>query len=218
MSFRVASLFPSYVAGVELHTVDAAEPLYPEEQAHIAKAVDKRKNEYALGRTCARRALAQLGLPACALPSQEDRSVRWPEQAWGSITHADDFCAAVATLRSQARGIGLDAEVRTRVHRKLWKQIAGERETAWLNAHEEQEALLHAALLFSAKETFYKAQYCVTKAWVGFHDAEFRLLDGEQFEIELLVDVAETYAKGTRFVGRYVVLEQHVVTGMLLAV
>jgi 4'-phosphopantetheinyl transferase EntD len=116
------------------------------------------------------------------------------------------------------RGIGLDAEVRTRVHKKLWKQIASQSEIAWLeSAQDEQEALLHAALLFSAKETFYKAQYCVTKAWVGFHDAAFRLVDGEHFEIELLVDVAETYAKGTRFVGRYAVLAEHVVTGMVIA-
>ena len=104
------------------------------------------------------------------------------------------------------------------MHKKLWKQIAGESEIAWLDsAQDEAQSLLHAALLFSAKETFYKAQYCVTKAWVGFHDAAFRLSDGEHFEIELLVDVAETYAKGARFAGRYAVLEQHVVTGMVIA-
>jgi 4'-phosphopantetheinyl transferase EntD len=151
------------------------------------------------------------------LPTESDRSVRWPEAAFGSITHADNYCAAVAALRSNVRGIGLDAEVRTRVHRKLWKQIAGEHEIAWLDrAQHEQEALLHAALLFSGKETFYKAQFCVTKAWVGFHDAAFRLLGPEQFEIELLVDVTDAFAKGTRFSGKYVVLDEHVVTGMVI--
>jgi 4'-phosphopantetheinyl transferase EntD len=213
----VAHLFPSYVASVELHTVEAAEPLYPEEQAHIARAVDKRKNEFALGRTCARRALEQLGVPPLPLPARENRAVAWPEAAWGSITHADNFCAAVAALRSHVRGIGLDAEVRTRVHRKLWKQIAGASEVAWLDsARDESEQLLHAALLFSAKESFYKAQFCATEAWVGFHDAAFSLLDGERFEIKLLVDVADTFGQGTRFVGRYAVLDEHVVTGLVI--
>lgn len=214
---EVRALFPAYVAGAELCSPELAEPLHPEEAAHVQKAVEKRRTEFALGRTCARRALAQLGIEAPVLLALPDRSVAWPDAAWGSITHADRYCAAVAVLRSEARGIGMDAEEKTRVHQRLWKQIAGARETAWLDAAGSEDAsLLRAALLFSAKETFYKAQFCVTRAWVGFHDAEVRIDEHGGFEIELLVDVANVLERGSVYAGKYAVLEEHVVTGMVI--
>lgn len=125
---EVRALFPSYVEGEELSSADQAEPLHPDEETHVARAVDKRRVEFALGRTCARRVLARLGISAPVLAAQSDRSVAWPAAAWGSITHADGYCAAVAALRSEVRGLGIDAELKTRVQEKLWKQIASERE------------------------------------------------------------------------------------------
>jgi 4'-phosphopantetheinyl transferase EntD len=214
---EVRSLFPDYVAGVELIAAEDCELLFPEEEAHIARAVDKRRVEFALGRTCARRALEQLGIPRGPLLAQQDRSVAWPEAAWGSITHADGYCAAIAALRSDVRGLGIDAEVKTRVHRKLWKQIANESETEWLDqTGDEDSALLRAGMLFSAKESFYKAQFCISRAWVGFHDADLRFDTSGNFDVTLLVDVPNHFAAGDMFSGRYVVLDEHVVTGIVI--
>jgi 4'-phosphopantetheinyl transferase EntD len=213
---EVRALFPACVEGEELTSPHDAEPLHADEEAHVARAVDKRRLEFALGRTCARRALSRLGVNAPVLASNPDRSVAWPEAAWGSITHADEYCAAIAALRCDVRGLGIDAEVRTRVHEKLWKTIASEREIAWLRSAGEEASLLRAALLFSAKESFYKAQYCVTRAWVGFHDVHLNVLDDGTFSVELLVDVASIFAKGTLFTGRHVTLPDHVVTGLVI--
>src|SRR5262245_52443619 len=115
MRTEIKALFPAFVRGAELHDPALAEPLFPAEEEHIARAVDKRKREFALGRTCARRALLALGVPAGALPAEKERSVSWPDAAWGSITHTQGFCAAVAALRSDVRGIGIDAEQKERV-------------------------------------------------------------------------------------------------------
>jgi 4'-phosphopantetheinyl transferase EntD len=214
---RFASLFPATVKGVELSDPELAAPLFPEEEASIARAVDKRKLEFTLGRTAARKALGALGLPPVALPSLPDRSVAWPDRAWGSITHADGICAAVAALRTHHAGVGLDAEVRQRVKRELWRHIATEREVGWLSsARDEHEAAARATLLFSAKEAFYKAQFCASRGWVGFHDADISIDDSGAFEVRLLVDVGETFARDTRFEGKYVLLERHVVTGLVL--
>ncbi|MDB4988935.1 MAG: 4-phosphopantetheinyl transferase [Myxococcaceae bacterium] len=212
-----AALFPSTVVGVELSEPELAAPLFPEEEVAIARAVDKRKLEFALGRTAARKALRALGIEGLPLRPLPDRSVEWPERAWGSITHADGICAAIAALRSDHAGIGIDAEVRQRVRRELWRHIATERETAWLGASTDEEMAAHrATLLFSAKEAFYKAQFCASRAWVGFQDAEIACDETGSFEVELLVDVGETFARGTRFEGKYVLLDQHVVTGLTL--
>ena len=72
---EVRALFPACVEGEELTSPSDAEPLHPDEEAHVARAVDKRRLEFALGRTCARRALARLGVSAPRLASNADRSV-----------------------------------------------------------------------------------------------------------------------------------------------
>jgi 4'-phosphopantetheinyl transferase EntD len=216
LSELFARLYPLDVVGVELSDPARAEPLYAEEEAVVARAVEKRRVEFALGRTAARHALAQLEVPVGPLLQNKDRSVQWPETAWGSITHADGICAAVATLRTSHAGIGIDAELRGRVKRELWGHIATEREQAWLDEGDSEEAAARATLLFSAKEAFYKAQFCASRGWVGFHDAELRFDDDANFEVELLIDVGITFRRGQRFLGRWGLLPGHVVTGLVI--
>jgi 4'-phosphopantetheinyl transferase EntD len=219
-SSLLRTLFPSTVtsaAAVDTEGSDSA-PLYPEEAAHIARAVDKRRREFALGRACARSALAALGVAPGPLPSLPDRSVAWPAAAWGSITHTEGLCAAVAVRRSDAAGIGVDVEVRGRVGQQLWRHIATERERRWLDEppapHEKAE---RATRLFSAKEAFYKAQYCVSRAWVGFHDVELTLDDDGVFTVELVVDVGDVFRRGTRFSGRVHETREHVLSGLIVS-
>lgn len=217
MLAELRRLFPPSVRVIELSDPAGAEPLYPEEQAAIARAVDKRKVEFALGRTAARKALAALGVAPGPLPHNADRSVAWPPTAWGSITHADGICAAVAALRRDHAGIGIDAEVRARVRPELWEHVAGPEEIAWFHAAgEPEQAAERATLLFSAKETFYKAQFCVSRAWVGFHDVILTFDAHDGFVVELRVDVGDAFRRGQRFAGKWACTERHALTGMVL--
>jgi 4'-phosphopantetheinyl transferase EntD len=213
---ELKALFPGMVTGAELARFEEAEPLFGEEEPFVARAVDKRKQEFALGRTCARRALAALGLPPQPLPSNGDRSVRWPEQVWGSITHADGLCAAVAARRADLAGIGIDAELRGRVTPRLWAHIASPREIAWFEAARDAAlANERATLLFSAKEAFYKAQFCLSGSFVNFHEVELEFADAS-FCVRLQNDIGEVLKRGREFCGRYVLLPDHAVTGLCI--
>jgi 4'-phosphopantetheinyl transferase EntD len=140
--------------------------------------------------------------------------VRWPEQVWGSITHADGLCAAVAARRAELAGIGIDAELRGRVTPKLWAHIASAREIAWFEAARDAAlANERATLLFSAKEAFYKAQFCLTRSFVGFHEVEVEFAD-QNFCVRLQNDIGEVLERGREFCGRYVLLPGHAVTGL----
>jgi 4'-phosphopantetheinyl transferase EntD len=215
---ELAALFPAHVAYADLSGPSPLEPLFAEEAAYVARAVDKRKREFTLGRSCARRALATLGIEAQPLLPNPDRSVRWPAEAWGSVTHTDGFCAAVAALRSDLRGLGIDAEMRGRVQEKLWSHIASEREIAWFRgATSAREADERATLLFSAKEAFYKAQFCVSATFVGFHEVELSFDHSGGFVVTVLSDIASAFARGTELAGRYVHLNDHVVTGLVIS-
>jgi 4'-phosphopantetheinyl transferase EntD len=213
---ELRALFPRAIAGAELARDEDAEPLFAEEEACVARAVEKRKREYALGRTCARRALAELGLPRVPLPSNADRSVRWPAEVWGSITHADGFCAAVAARRTDVAGIGIDAEVRARVTPKLWSHIASPREIAWFeHAGDAAAANERATLLFSAKEAFYKAQFCLSQSFVGFHEVELEF-GTASFCVRLQNDIGDVFRAGAEFTGSFTLLAQHVVTALTI--
>jgi 4'-phosphopantetheinyl transferase EntD len=197
------ALFPPHVACAIVLDPEGLAPapaLYPEEAAHLGRAVEKRRREFALGRGCAREALATLGVAPRAL-----------------VALTEGVCAAVAVLRSRARGVGVDVEVRGRVGPSLYRAIATPRETSWIHeADSAEERAERATRLFSAKEAFYKAQYCVSRAWVGFHDVELTFEEGDAFTVELVVDVAAAFARGTLFHGRVTQSAGHVLSGMVL--
>jgi 4'-phosphopantetheinyl transferase EntD len=61
--------------------------LYPEEEAAVGNAVEKRRREFVTARACAREALAQLGLPAQPIPAGPRGEPVWPQGVVCSITH-----------------------------------------------------------------------------------------------------------------------------------
>ena len=54
--------------------------LFPEEEAVVARAVDKRRREFTTARACARTALAGLGLPAAPIGRGERGAPGWPPE------------------------------------------------------------------------------------------------------------------------------------------
>lgn len=63
-----------------------ASALLEAERALVARAVPKRRDEYAAGRNCARAALARLGVHDFALLAGSAREPIWPEGVIGSMT------------------------------------------------------------------------------------------------------------------------------------
>lgn len=217
MRAEVLALFPDGVAGADLGDLHGLPPLWPEERAAVAAAVEKRIREFTGGRTCARQALVALGIntPA-AIPRGSDGAPVWPDRVVGSITHCDGYCGAVVAHAGRFTGLGLDAEVRGKVGPNLWAEIATEREYESLSRLSSAEALDWATVVFSAKEAFYKAKHPASRAWIGFHDVEVEAIGTGRFAIVLLQPVPGLADAGQRFDGRYLITSQHVFTGMSL--
>jgi 4'-phosphopantetheinyl transferase EntD len=165
----IASLFPPVVAAAELRARGDVALLDPSERAALGRAIESRAREFAAGRLCARRALAQLGLEQ-PVPAASDRQPIWPRGIVGSITHTEGIAAAVVAPRALLAAIGLDTERASRVKRELWPKICLEEEIAWLESIERAERAAAAALIFAAKEAFYKCQYPCTSQWLYFGD------------------------------------------------
>jgi 4'-phosphopantetheinyl transferase EntD len=208
---RLTRLFDRPVAAFEVCGPASPAWLHPAEAVHVAQAVEKRRLEFAGGRRCAREALVTLGGPGAALAIGEDRAPAWPAGFVGSITHTRGYCGAVASPTSTFVGIGVDAEMRRRLRRELERRICTDAELRWLDGMDERQRADMATVLFSAKEAFYKCQFCVTRTWLGFHDARLDVGQGT-FRVEVRDDRAALAAR--RLEGRFEISDTHVFTGI----
>jgi 4'-phosphopantetheinyl transferase EntD len=159
----------------------------------LPRAVAKRRTERAFGRTCARTALAELGVAPVAIIPGAGGEPRWPVGLAGSITHTDDHAAAAVTRAVLGLGIDLESLAHTARVPDLLATVALESE----RAHP-------AALVFSAKESVYKCLYA--GRFLDFHDVELAIEPGT-FTV-----LRATGYDATAVRGRWAIEGDHVAT------
>ena len=169
----IGEIVPPAVAVGEAFGDDVTEAtLFPAEEEAIARAVPKRRQEFITGRACARVALARLGLPPAAIPRGERGDPQWPAGVVGSITHCAGYRAGAVAWQRDVRTIGLDAEPHGPLPSGVLPVVASAAEQALLAELAAADPQVHwDRLLFSAKESVYKAWYPLTGQWLGFLDA-----------------------------------------------
>jgi len=166
----IARIVPNGTGVAEAPIGDHEAALFPAEAAQIATAVPSRRREFATGRMLARRALRAIGGPEIALPSGTDRAPLWPDGFVGSITHTASRAAATVARREDFAGIGIDIEITSRISWRVMPRITTETERCALDIAADRQFLL--ALIFSAKEAWFKCQFPLTGLYLDFTDAE----------------------------------------------
>jgi 4'-phosphopantetheinyl transferase EntD len=182
-------LLPAGTAVAEVRGDVAHAVLFPGEEEVIARAVEKRRREFRTGRACARIALAELGVEQQAIPSGPRGAPQWPAGVVGSITHCDGYRACALAPAADLVTIGIDAELDAPLPQGVIEEIAlpDERLALGLLAAEEPD-MNWDRLLFSAKETVYKAWFPLAERWLGFEDARVQIdRDRRSFSVRLLV-------------------------------
>ncbi|MFD0635265.1 4'-phosphopantetheinyl transferase family protein [Catenulispora yoronensis] len=216
MMDRIAGPFVA-VADTREDLLDAG--LFPEEEESVARAVPKRRREYTTARACARQAMAKLGVPPVPILSGPRGEPRWPDRVVGSMTHCDGYRGAVVGWSSDVTAIGIDAEPNAPLPDQVLEAVSLEAERSWiaeLTASRPETAW--DRLLFSAKESVYKAWFPLTNKWLDFDNALITV-DPEQgtFHARLLVPGPEVHGGPlTAFRGRWTVAEGIVLTAIVL--
>jgi 4'-phosphopantetheinyl transferase EntD len=186
----IERILPGTVVAVEAFG-DAPDPvLFPEEEALVARAVDRRRREFATVRACARAALARLGLPAVPiLPGQRGAPV-WPEGVVGSMSHCDGYRVCALARGADLAAIGVDAEPNEPVPDGVLEAVSDAAERAWVaELAVARPDVAWDRLLFSAKEAVYKAWSPLTRRWLDFSEATVTVDPGAgTFVARLLVD------------------------------
>jgi 4'-phosphopantetheinyl transferase EntD len=146
--------------GIATARLDRMYPLLDGEEAAIAKAVERRRIEFSVGRWCARQALQHTGIDPQPIPVGPRGAPVWPEGACGSITHSGAVCAAVAALTTEVEGLGLDVVDLADASATLVSTAPVFAQAAEIEAAKSllaPDEVLPLAVLFSAKETAIKA-------------------------------------------------------------
>ncbi len=185
--------------------------LMPGEGDHLTKAIDKRRNEFAAGRSAARIGMQAIGVSPQAIYAHKDRSPIWPKEITGSISHKNMLCAAIVTQQNVF--LGLDIEEDTPLTADLIPSICSEKEISSIDGPDQTRL---AKLIFSAKEAAYKAQYPITCQLFGFDHMEITLDVARQSFTATFVKPVGIFAVGTRMTGRYATVAGHLVTAVTL--
>ena len=181
----IEDLLPPEVAAVAVQGYDSSALLLPEERAQFGWAVESRMQEFTTARSCARRALLRLGLPPVPILRGPQHEPLWPPGVVGSITHCSGYHAAAVAKRSDVLAVGIDAEIDDELPTRVLERVVVDQERAWLakapgGTHWDR-------LLFSAKESVYKAWFPFTGHWLDFEDVALTVdPNGRIFSAQLL--------------------------------
>jgi 4'-phosphopantetheinyl transferase EntD len=194
--------------------------LHPEEEELVAKAVEKRRRELAWGRSCAREALGKLGVAGVGAIGRGERGAPlWPDGVVGSITHCAGYCAAaVARATGTVGGLGIDAEAAGLLSRRVWELISTPADREALAQAVGGRPGTYEVVLFSAKESIYKAWYPATGEWLGFQDADVTIDPATgTFQASLHVAMPAPIAQAWQAMqGRFALRGTHVITTVWL--
>jgi 4'-phosphopantetheinyl transferase EntD len=211
----IEELLPVASAAAEAFDDPPDTTLFEEERFAVENAVAKRSREFATGRDCARRALERIGHPAVAIPVGERGAPQWPMGVVGSITHCTGYRASAVAEDSELAAIGIDAEPHDVLPDGVLHAVALPAEVSHLAELARRAGDVHwDRLLFSAKESIYKAWFPLTRRWLDFSEAVVSIDPaGQTFHARLLVPGPVVAGRELdRFSGRWLVRNGLVLT------
>jgi 4'-phosphopantetheinyl transferase EntD len=170
----LASIVPTDVITAEVLGGDFDDgELLPEEERAIARAVATRRAEFTAVRVLARQALAKAGFPPAAVVPGPSREPLWPDGVVGSMTHCDGYRGCAVARTDVIAAVGIDAEPHQALPDGVLPLVATESERAALAGLERADrTIFWERILFSAKESVFKAWFPATGSWLGFQQAE----------------------------------------------
>lgn len=166
------SILPTEVRWSATTNELADEPLFPAEERYIADAVDRRRHEFTTVRWCARQALAELGVARPSLVPGHRGAPGWPVGVVGSMTHCAGYRAAAVARTDDVALLGIDAEPDVSLPDGVLDAVTGAWERKLLDdLAQRRPEISWDRLLFSAKESVYKAWFPVRGTMLDFADA-----------------------------------------------
>ena len=156
--------------------------------------------------------------PSDILPNK-DRSPKWPTNIVGSISHTSSEAIAVVASPHHHSALGVDIEnwIELDVAQEIYSTILndGEIELARCSTMDFHRVL---TLVFSAKESLYKALFPSVRKYFGFECASVVSVNLSTGECTLMLEksLSAELHKGKSFVVRFWAQKHHVVSLLVI--
>lgn len=186
----------------------------------IGKAVAKRQAEFYFGRRCAHAALAALGAAGVQVAVGSMREPLWPPGVIGSISHCRTLAAATVLPAGAGNGVGIDLEEigNAQAVGAMAGLVVNDRELAYLRTlADAAEWHLLLTLVFSAKESFYKAVFGAVRRRFDFDAVELDCIDLQANTLYFTVrqPLCAQFQPGDRCAASYALIgDDHVLTAV----
>ena len=209
--------FPDHISFclLPIHST-SNQKLHPAEENYFGQLSSvSRKEHYRSGRICAGEVLFKLGtLGQPVLRDLQTREPLWPEGISGAITHSGNWAAAAAGKTSDVSGIGIDLEdLERQVDSRISRHVCIPEEQKWLQECGEDFLEKNLKIIFSAKESIFKAFFPYTRTYLHFHDA--RILMEQTFFQKSKPDSLsekENISNPAKFEFEYLMLNEKVIS------
>lgn len=168
----------------------------------LSTAVNKRKSEFVAGRYLAGKALKVLGADQTTVGIGANREPLWPSRFIGSISHTKGFAICAVANSNDETIVGLDVEnyIEEKTARNIADSILIKPEYEFVNTIANPNAAV-LTLIFSAKESLFKALHPEVGHYFGFEAAQTKTIDFESGTIvlELVQQLTPNLPVGSAF-------------------
>lgn len=184
---------------------------------NLRTAVEKRQADFLAGRLITARAFEQLSLPATNISIGQNRNPIWPQGVVGSISHTKDMCGCLVSTHSNLLvGIDIEAKMKPQSLRAARAKALNQVERDLIDGQNHMDPDTLTALVFSGKETLFKALHPIVQRFFGFDSAELSgSLDADAFKLRLTQDLHPSLKADDQFHIQYRVLDDHVLTWLV---
>lgn len=189
----------------------------------LPKATSKRQAEFLAARLCARKALLiQTGLASLPAQQENSRIPLWPAQSCGSMSHSHSLAAALVGDSHTWQGFGLDIEKPLSLKRaqRLAKSILTTAEHDTYALLDSTQQAIYLTVVFSFKESLFKALNPLTGSYFSFQDAQVRSLSSAtrgRACLRLCKDLSEDWPAGSELEGQFSQLHGSILTLVSIA-
>ena len=195
----------------------------------------RRKPEFITGRWCARKAIERLGHSyKDPILSGSNGEPIWPDFITGSLSHSKKIYCAIASNVDDYVSIGIDVEdLDRRVSDRAFDLIANDDEKKWVqkidNLNDELFSLFKL-LIFSAKESVFKAVYPLVQKNFSFDAVSLKLVELDkiltnykekivvkgEYELVFNKSLNENFKQDKSLKGSFIFNKHHIVTTCLI--
>jgi enterobactin synthetase component D len=182
-------------------------------------AIYGRKEEFVAARACALLGLNKLNANNKIVMRSSKRHPIWPQGFIGSISHTKDLALASIYKEGYCKSVGVDCEILIKPERfeSIKDYITRAEDLRLLNNLDCNSKLsILQTLVFSAKESLYKAISPLYEEFFGFQEAYLDKINFEEgtFSIILKTKVDKLKPYEATYFGRFLCSDTHIITSI----